>query len=533
MIWLILTGVSCDDDSGPVGPEDKTPPTVQSTIPANGSSDVAIDRNIFVFFNEEMRSTGISSSTVTLSPTVTGLISVDSHMVIFDPVNDLEYETTYNMTVDTSAADLAGNKLASPYQWSFTTEPDPAGAPPVVTSTTPTNGATGVDPATDISASFSKPMDHWAFNDTTMVIAPTTSGDYIASLANVLFNPDDTLEFLTEYTVTLTTVLADTFGINMTSDYTWSFTTGPDPYIPIVSFDGLPEDPIIDSSNLIAVDVSHPVGVARVEFYVDFVHDAGGDDFATPFEYTWDASAYEIGSQHTIHAIAYDSDGKAGYSDTVIVTYLWEEIATDADDLWPTDIFRVFARPSDSMLELRYEMYDNWGPVPTEDTSLFLGVYFDIDKNPNTGRRDFDGQDLNGVGAEYRSIIGLFGLEALAENNGGSWSVLGGPELFAYYNVPADTNILEYAIYWDDLGNPFEEVRIVSINVFFQSVSSYLADWVPNQGSAFNVIKRLPRYIGDIPQPTAPQGNGSASGAVEYPNPFDTRTNGEEQASKR
>ena len=52
--------------------------------------------------------------------------------------------TTYNVSVTGAVTDVAGNPLnAAPYNFSYTTTPGDV-TPPNVSSTTPTNGATGV-----------------------------------------------------------------------------------------------------------------------------------------------------------------------------------------------------------------------------------------------------------------------------------------------------------------------------------------------------------------------------------------------------
>lgn len=54
---------------------------------------------------------------------VTGVVTYDSatKTVTFNPVTNLEYNETYNVTITTGVQDLAGNNMTSDFSWNFTT----------------------------------------------------------------------------------------------------------------------------------------------------------------------------------------------------------------------------------------------------------------------------------------------------------------------------------------------------------------------------------------------------------------------------
>lgn len=112
--------------------QDQTPPTVTSTTPANGESDVTTSRFITAIFSEPMDSSTITASTFTVSDinsnSLEGTVSYNdtTNTAIFTPSVVMALATTYTATITTGARDIAGNNMASDYSWSFSTiEPDP------------------------------------------------------------------------------------------------------------------------------------------------------------------------------------------------------------------------------------------------------------------------------------------------------------------------------------------------------------------------------------------------------------------------
>jgi hypothetical protein len=101
---------------------DTTPPTVLSTTPAAAATGVPVDVRVSAIFSEAMRP--LTAAMFTLkrgSATVPGsLISVGT-TVSFSPTAPLMTGNSYTATITVGAADLAGNPLAAPRVWSFTT----------------------------------------------------------------------------------------------------------------------------------------------------------------------------------------------------------------------------------------------------------------------------------------------------------------------------------------------------------------------------------------------------------------------------
>ncbi len=213
------------------GAPDVIPPTVISTDPANAAIGVALDKKISATFSEAMDSlSAVSSFTITNTTiggtAIAGTVTYAGTTAIFSPTVNLLPSTTYTGMIATTAKDLSGNFMATRYTWNFTTS-GPI-TPPIVISTDPTNGATGVALNKKITATFSKVMNPLNINTTTFTLkngATSVTGlvTYLGTTAT--FSPLVNLLSNTTYTGTITIGAKDLAGNAMANDYVWSFTT--------------------------------------------------------------------------------------------------------------------------------------------------------------------------------------------------------------------------------------------------------------------------------------------------------------------
>jgi hypothetical protein len=146
------------------------PPTVISVSPLAGAIGVCSNTVLNATFNEAMNPATINTTTITLSPTAPGAVTLDAtgKIAAYTPTANLALNTTYTATISTGAQDTLGNPLAAPFVWSFTTsklacqQPVPLGtaanfeilAGSTVTSTGPTvitGGNLGLSPGTSVT----------------------------------------------------------------------------------------------------------------------------------------------------------------------------------------------------------------------------------------------------------------------------------------------------------------------------------------------------------------------------------------------
>ena len=489
---------ACGDD--PVSPpDDTTRPTVVSVSPVDGASFVSVSSDISVTFSEAMNQSSMILSTLNIVPAVTGSISYSNKVLTFDPDSFLLGDTTYTVTVSSSAKDKAGNALASPYIWQFSTDLD--NTPPTVVSTSPSADAVNVPVNSTISVKFSEDMEPSAMSSA-FQINPSVSGGVSYADSTLIFTPASFLTGDQTYEVTVTMAATDTADNHLASDYVWQFTTLNDTDPPNGAIASPDIDAVIGNSTTIAVSASDETGVEKVVFYIDGAEVVGSDDYTEPYEYTWDASGLDTGSVHEITAEVFDVLGNSTFVDTIEVHYLWRLLISDDDEeLIHRDINTVHVRSGGSLLEFRVQTWGGWTVYNSEDNlGILVAIYLDTDQNRATGDTTAsDGNPaweppgvigLNDIGAEYRIQIGgnasVGDKDALWSWNGSGWTDQGDVDLF---NITTNSNYFEVGVLRNRIGLP-DAVDVVAFSfTLFKNPTlpgdpgTYKWDWAPNEGT--------------------------------------------------
>jgi hypothetical protein len=300
--------------------QETTPPTVTSTSPVNNAQDVTVGTNISATFSEPMDPSTIDATTfqVTLNGSaVSGTVNYSGTTATFTPASDLEFNSTYAATVTTGVQDLAGNNMTSNVSWNFTTTQETT--PPTVTSTSPVNNAQDVAVGTNISATFSEPMDPSTIDATTFQV--TLNGSAVSGTVNysgttATFTPASDLEFNSTYAVTVTTGVQDLAGNNMTSNVSWNFTTAQETTPPEVisqnPADGATDVPVDISS--IEVTFSEPMDPSTID--------------ATTFQVTLNGSAVSGSINYADNTATFTPASNLEFNSTYAVT-----VTTGVEDL--------------------------------------------------------------------------------------------------------------------------------------------------------------------------------------------------------
>jgi hypothetical protein len=117
---------------------DTTPPTVMSTVPADGAKSIPPSASITARFSETLTASTVNASTFQLRDPLNNLVGANvsydaaSSTATLAPTAALEPETVYTARLlggatDPRIKDAAGNALAANYVWSFTTGSLPTG----------------------------------------------------------------------------------------------------------------------------------------------------------------------------------------------------------------------------------------------------------------------------------------------------------------------------------------------------------------------------------------------------------------------
>jgi hypothetical protein len=215
---------------------DDTAPTVQSTVPADGATDVVINRKILATFDEAMIPDRITDAgTFTLTGPggpVAGTVRYDdvNHVAIFTPSGDLT-AGLHTATITTAARDVSDNSLAAAKTWSFEVGISEDITKPEVSTLSPVDNATDVSSRTDINVTFNEVMDPETINLTTFTLETSAGSVHVPGFVTctgtaATFNPTIPLLPGTEYIARLTIEVADLAGNTMLIEKEWSFTTG-------------------------------------------------------------------------------------------------------------------------------------------------------------------------------------------------------------------------------------------------------------------------------------------------------------------
>jgi hypothetical protein len=223
---------------------DTTAPTVTSTVPANLTTSVPVNQKITATFSEGMDSRTLTASTFTVTgpgtTAVAGTVTYAGNagaIAAFAPTSNLPANTLFTATISTGAKDLAGNALAAPFQWTFTTGTAADVALPKVALTVPASGASGVGINQTVNVTFSKKMDPLTISTATFTLATggspvtgTVSYDVPSQVAT--FTPASSLAPSSTYTATISTGAKDLAGNALVSGSVpnpWNFMTGTGP----------------------------------------------------------------------------------------------------------------------------------------------------------------------------------------------------------------------------------------------------------------------------------------------------------------
>jgi hypothetical protein len=238
------------------GQETVLVPSVVSTIPANGATNVAVDAPISATFSMAMKASTITTSTFTVTGpagAVAGTVTYSGVTATFTPTAALAYATSYTGTITTGAEGAGGTPLIVSYVWTFTTTP----LPPAVIATTPVNTATSVPIAQVLTATFSMAMDAATINGSTFTLTgpggAAVAGTVAYNGVTATLTPTAALAYSTLYTATITTGSTNLAGTPLTSSYVWTFTTiTPPPLVlstvPLNGATGVPVSQVLNAT---------------------------------------------------------------------------------------------------------------------------------------------------------------------------------------------------------------------------------------------------------------------------------------------
>jgi methionine-rich copper-binding protein CopC len=196
---------------------------------------VNVAANVTATFDENV--TGVNGSSFTLSGpsgqvAATVSYNAGTRTATLNPSADLAAGVSYTANLSNAIKDAANNALA-PVSWSFTTAAPQDTTPPTVTDKSPANGATNVNVAANVTATFDENVtgvngSSFTLSGPSGQVAATVS--YNAGTRTATLNPSADLAAGVSYTANLSNAIKDAAN-NALAPASWSFTTasGPPP----------------------------------------------------------------------------------------------------------------------------------------------------------------------------------------------------------------------------------------------------------------------------------------------------------------
>ena len=218
-------------------------PTVTSISPANGATGVGENAKVAAKLSAPIDPTTVGNSSITLTPAVAGTVSLaaDQVTLTFTPTGNLAASTPYSVQVS-GFTDFAGNAVVT-FNSTFTTSATTDTTRPLVNSTVPNTGVTGVSVNSTITININDQVNPVTVvtgtgNDSLAVFATVAAGQFYvggtaavtnnngANTSQIVFTPFNPLPpgaTIAVYVV-YNTYITDFEG-NLLNQYVFSFTT--------------------------------------------------------------------------------------------------------------------------------------------------------------------------------------------------------------------------------------------------------------------------------------------------------------------
>ena len=198
------------------------PAQIVDYSPLRGAQNVPTTQPVKITFDHAVDKASVAGR-LRLSPDVGGSIRWLSDRALEYDHPTLKPDTTYAVELDAGYTDAAGNSYVLNHHWTFTTEP-----PPGFSASSPSEGATRIDPADYLTIDFTRRMNVDTLRSAIALnpqvpfnvrIDPTDD-------RRVIVAPNALLDANTNYSLLISTAALDVDGNALDRVHTVRFTTG-------------------------------------------------------------------------------------------------------------------------------------------------------------------------------------------------------------------------------------------------------------------------------------------------------------------
>ncbi|WP_255769406.1 DUF4082 domain-containing protein [Pseudarthrobacter sulfonivorans] len=274
-------------------------PAVSSVSPANNAAGVAVEAKPSVTFNQAITGSSVAFTLKTAAgASVAGSLTYDAatNTSTFTPATPLAYGTVFTAAAS-GATNSAGQVMAAPYSWTFTTASAPAG--PAVFSVTPVANSSGAAVAVKPTVTFNQAVvgSSVAFGLKDASGATVNgSATYDTSSNTSTFTPAAALAYGSTYTATVSGA-TNASGQSMQAPYSWTFATAAAPAAcpcTVFSPTSVPAVPADSDSNSVELGMKFRADVAGTVTGVRFYK--GSSNTGTHTGHLWSSTGSLLAS---------------------------------------------------------------------------------------------------------------------------------------------------------------------------------------------------------------------------------------------
>src|SRR6266850_977809 len=247
-------------------------PQVTGISPADGLTQVPINAQMTVQFNEPVNSQTLNQVTLSRGGTAVSVVrrlANGNQTLIVIPVITMSANTSYTLNI-TGVGDLSGHTMSSAVISSFTTGPGVDFNQPVITAMDPSNGMVGVPTNALIRVRFNKQV---AVSQNSIQVYPSSAGQSVlipgtvtilADGLSASFKPTAPLQAGTQFGISINGV-TDLEGQSVTGNSTFTTGAGPQTTAPAVTLVTPPNGTTgVPVNAVIQVQFSAPVSAVGV-----------------------------------------------------------------------------------------------------------------------------------------------------------------------------------------------------------------------------------------------------------------------------
>ncbi|MEM7183011.1 MAG: Ig-like domain-containing protein [Spirochaetota bacterium] len=229
---------------------DTEAPTLNTSTPAESSSDVVLNTSLQLVFSEDLSPETVNDETIILQQgdiILEKQLEFIGNVVQIKPLQQFSSFTTYTANLKSTIQDLSGNSFGTDKIFHFTTLDTADRIAPNIETIVPADNSTEISNNSFITINFSETIDITSVHSKSFYIeelddkgnAKKVSGNVTGEAATILFRVKNSFRSGTKHRIHLLSTVSDLAGNQMGEDKVYTYTTGQNISTPPFSIGGI------------------------------------------------------------------------------------------------------------------------------------------------------------------------------------------------------------------------------------------------------------------------------------------------------